>query len=225
MSLFRRLRSLFVLLPIVSVPSFMMSQQKTTAMPLPSAGHPVQLDDSWKIPDFSGIELVITGKQPLPRKIFRSGTSLRVETTPTLANLYVPSNDQVYRLTRFPDKTLGCIVMSGAQAKGLLPVPLELLTGTKVKRTPAGEETVKDHPCKIEDFEVTREDGKIIKSKVWEAEDLQGIPVKIESETEHGKFAALYGDIELGTPDKALFTPPEKCTPHEKMFQVAEQSK
>ncbi len=97
------------------------------------------------------------------------------------------------------------------QAK-MLPSPLELLQGTKVKRTPAGTETVEGHSCKVENVVVTRADGKTIESKVWEADDLKGVPVKIESQTEHGKFIAVYRDIVLGTLDKALFTPPDKCT-------------
>jgi hypothetical protein len=93
-----------------------------------------------------------------------------------------------------------------------------------VERTPAGKEVVEGHSCKVENVVVTRPDGKIIHAKVWEAEDLKGVPVKIEAQmTEEAKFSALYRDIVLATPDKALFTPPDKCTPYEKMGQVVQQ--
>jgi hypothetical protein len=69
---------------------------------------------------------------------------------------------------------------------------------------------------------VTRANGKTIESKIWLADDLKGVPVKIESQTEHGKFMAVYRDIVLGTLDKALFTPPDKCIPYEKMGKVVE---
>jgi hypothetical protein len=85
-----------------------------------------------------------------------------------------------------------------------------------------GTETVDGHTCKVENVVVTRADGKTIESKVWEAEDLKGVPVKIESHIEGGTLTAIYRDIVLGTPDKALFAPPEKCIPYEKMYQVAE---
>jgi hypothetical protein len=70
---------------------------------------------------------------------------------------------------------------------------------------------------------VTRPDGKTIESKVWEAQDLNGIPVKIESHIGEFTLSAIYRDISTETPDQNLFTIPEKCTPFEKMGQVAEQ--
>jgi hypothetical protein len=177
--------------------------------------------DQWKFPDFSAIQLMGPERRPLPAKVYWSGTSMRVDLTPALANLYLPATGKVYKLTVYPDKTRGCIVMRPDQAK-MLPSPLELLQGTKVKRTPVGTETVEGHSCKVENVVVTRADGKTMESKVWEADDLKGVPVKIESQTEHGRFMAVYRDIVLGTLDKALFTPPDKCTPYEKMGKVVE---
>jgi hypothetical protein len=183
----------------------------------------LKAQDAWNFPDFSAIQLLATAKQPLPMKVYLSGSNVRVETTPVLATLYTPSSKKVYRLTVYPDKSRNCIVMRSDQAT-MLPSPLELLQGTKVKRTPAGTEVVEGHNCKVENVVVTRPDGKVITSKVWEAEDLKGVPVKIESQTEHGKFAAVYRDVVLATQDKALFTPPDKCTPYEKMGQVVEDT-
>ena len=106
----------------------------------------------------------------------------------------------------------------------MAPSPLELLFGTKVMRTPAGTEVVEGHTCKVEKVVVTRADGATVEAKVWEAEDLKGVPVKIESRRGEGpKFDAVFHDVVLGTPDKALVTPPDKCTPFEKMWQVAPQ--
>jgi hypothetical protein len=79
------------------------------------------------------------------------------------------------------------------------------------------------HSCKVENVVVTREDGQTIELKVWEAEDLKGVPVKIESQLGSKKITAVYRDIVLGTPDKTLFIPPDKCTPFEKMGQVVEK--
>ncbi len=64
--------------------------------------------------------------------------------------------------------------------------------------------------------------AKRFESKVWEAQDLNGIPVKIESQLPQFKMTAIYRNIVPGTQDQALFTPPAKCTPYEKMWQVAE---
>lgn len=177
--------------------------------------------DPWNFPDFSAIQLMGPERRPLPAKVYWSGPSMRVELSPAIATLYLPASGKVYKLTVYPDKSWDCIVMRTDQAK-MLPSPLELLQGTKVKRTPAGTETVEGHSCKIENVVVTRADGKTIESKVWEADDLKGVPVKIESQTENGKFMAVYRDVVIGKLDKALFTAPDKCIPYEKMGEVVE---
>ena len=61
-----------------------------------------------------------------------------------------------------------------------------------------------------------------MESRVWEAEDLHGIPVKIESYIDQVTLRAVYRDIVVGSPDEKLFSVPDRCTPFEKMGQVAE---
>jgi hypothetical protein len=178
--------------------------------------------DPWNFPDLSATQVVQTGKFDMPMKIYRSGSSVRVERNAALSTLYVPATGKIYNLTTYPDGSHQCVVMRPDQAR-MMASPLELLNGTKVKRTPAGTEVVEGHTCKVENVVVTRADGKTIESKVWEAEDLKGVPVKIESQLPPRKLTAVYRDIVLGTPDKALFTPPDKCTPFEKMGQVVEK--
>src|SRR5437879_829454 len=107
----------------------------------------LQAQDAWNFPDFSAIQLLATAKQPMPMKVYLSGSNVRVETTPVLATLYTPSSKKVYRLTVYPDKSRQCVVMRNGQGTGM-PSPLELLQGTKVKRTPAGTEVVEGHNCK-----------------------------------------------------------------------------
>lgn len=107
------------------------------------------------------------------------------------------------------------------QAK-MLPSPLELILGRVVKRTSAGSEVVDGHSTKIEDVTVVEPDGKTVESRVWEAADLKGIPVKIESHLDGVTLRATYRDIVIGAPDEMLFRIPDRCTPFEKMGQVAE---
>jgi hypothetical protein len=178
--------------------------------------------DPWNFPDFTATQVIQTGKFDLPMKLYRSGSNVRVERSAALSTLYVPATGKIYNLTTYPDGSHQCVVMRPDQAK-MMPSPLELLNGTKVKRTPAGTEVMEGHTCKVENVVVTRADGTIIESKVWEAEDVQGVPVKIESHLPPRKLTAVYRDIVLGTPDKTLFTPPDKCTPFEKMGQVVEK--
>jgi len=191
------------------------------AMFVLASGAIVYGQDAWTFPDFSATQVFESRRTNMEIKIYRSGSSVRVERSAAMSTLYVPSKSKVYNLTTYPDHSHQCVVMNPDQAK-MLPSPLELLQGKDLKRTPAGTEVVQGHLCNIENVVVTRPDGKTIESKVWEAQDLQGVPVKIESHLEDITLSAFYRDIALGTPDQALFTIPEKCTPIEKMGQVVE---
>jgi hypothetical protein len=177
---------------------------------------------AWNFPDFSATQVLESRKADISMKVYRSGDSVRVDRSGALSTLYVPSKSKVYNLTTYPDHSHQCVVMKPEQAR-MLPSPLELLQGSDIKRTAAGTEVVDGHPCKIEKVVVTRPDGKTIESKVWEAQDLKGIPVKIESHVGEFTLSAVYRDISTETPDEQLFRAPEKCTPFEKMGQVVEQ--
>jgi len=185
--------------------------------------HAQASDNSLNLPDFSATQALQTAKQPMNTKIYRSGSSVRIERSAALSTLYVTASSKVYNLTTYPDGSHQCVVMKPDQAK-MVPSPLELLNGTNVKRTASGTEVVDGHHCKVETVVVTSGDGTTIESKIWTADDLKGAPVKIESKLPHETLTASYSDIVLGTPDKAMFTPPEKCTPFEKMGQVVEKS-
>jgi len=177
---------------------------------------------AWSFPDFSATQVFESRKADMAMKIYHSGSSVRVERSGALSTLYVPSSSKVYNFTTYPDQSHQCVVMKPEQAK-MLPSPLELLQGSNLKRTSAGTDVIDGHTCKIESVVVTRPDGQTIESKVWEAEDLQGIPIRIESHIGDITLAAVYRDISIGPPDQELFTIPEKCTPFEKMGQVVER--
>ena len=178
--------------------------------------------NAWNFPDFSATQVLESRKADISMKVYSAGDNVRVERSGALSTLYMPSKSKVYNLTTYPDHSHQCVVMKPEQAR-MLPSPLELLQGSDVKRTAAGTEVVDGHPCKIEKVVVTRPDGKTIESRVWEAQDLKGIPVKIESHIGEFTLSAVYRDISMETPDPHLFTVPEKCTPFEKMGQVVEQ--
>jgi len=176
---------------------------------------------AWSFPDFSATQVFDSRKAAMSMKVYLSGSSLRIERSDALSTLYVTSTSAVYNLTTYPDRSHQCVVMKPEQAK-MLPSPLELLQGSDVKRTLVGKENLQGHPCNVEDVVVKRPDGSTIESKVWEAQDLQGIPVRIESHIGDITLSAFYRDIVVGAPDHKLFAIPEKCTPFEKMGQVAE---
>lgn len=180
-------------------------------------------ENPWNFPDFSATQAIQTGKYEIPMKVYLSGSNVRAQRSSTLASLFTTANLKVYNLVEYPDGKRSC-VMATEQQLMMVPSPLELLFGSKAKRSPEGSEVVEGHPTKVEKVVVTRSDGTIIESRVWEAEDLKGVPVKIISKHPGGAtFIAIYRDIVLGTPEKVLVSPPDKCTPYEQMWQVVEQ--
>lgn len=181
----------------------------------------VQAQDGWKFPDFSATQVFQSRKSDMAMKVYRSGSSVRVERTAAMSTLYVPASSKVYNFTTYPDQSQQCVSMNPEQAK-MLPSPLELIQGKIVKRAAAGSEVIDGHPAKIQTVAVIQPDGRTIESKVWEADDLQGIPVKIESYVGQATLRAVYRDVVIGTPDRGLFTVPARCTPFEKMGEVAE---
>jgi len=187
-----------------------------------ASGSLVYGQDVLRFPDFSATQSFESRKAMMSMKVYHSRSSVRVERSAALATLYVPSESRVYNLTTYPDHSHQCVVMKPEQAK-MLPSPLELLQGTNVKRTPAGTENLDGHPCNIENVEVTRPDGSTIASRVWEAQDLKGVPVRIESHIGDITLSAAYRDISFDTPDQGLFTISETCIPLEKMGQVVER--
>lgn len=187
-----------------------------------ASGSLVYGQDALKFPDFSATQTFASRKASMSMKVYHSRSRVRVDRSEALTTLYVPSESKVYNLTTYPDESHQCVVMKPEQAK-MLPSPLELLQGTSVKRTPAGTETFDGHPCNIENVVVTRADGSTIVSQVWEAQDLRGVPIKIDSHIDDLTLSAVYRDISFDTLEQGLFTVPETCTPLEKMGEVVEQ--
>jgi hypothetical protein len=200
-----------------------------------AGGPPAQKSsEPFNFPDFTAIQKIATrgGPGTLLMKVYFSGSTVRVEQTSKIVNLFVTSTGKVYKMVTYPDKTTSCVVMRRDQ-RGFMVSPFEMLQGAKVERTPAGTDVIDGHDTKIEDVVVTRADGKVMKSQVWEADDFKGVPIKIVSEippdakAEPGaapfNIAALYGDIKFEKVDPALLTPPDNCTPIEKTYTVIKE--
>lgn len=87
--------------------------------------------------------------------------------------------------------------------------------GYTVERAISGQETVDGHACKIED--VTLSSPRLprpIKLRFWEADDLQGFPVKVEfmRPSKHDPII-YYKNVVLGPQDPTLFIYPKSCQP------------
>ena len=175
----------------------------------------------FQLPDFSATQVLHTAKYDLSVKVYRADADVRAQYTPTLARLYMPGRKAVYNLTQYPDGSRTCIAFPLNQGMGL-PNLLELLQAATVERTAAGTEVVEGHETRVERVVATTPDGRTSRFTVWLAQDLKGVPVKIESSDTGMKITAVYRDIVFATPDRALFTTPANCIPSDKMGQVAE---
>src|SRR5437763_1445585 len=184
-------------------------------------GTVAQGQQAWQFPDFTATQVFSSRNADVTMKVYRSGSSVRVEHSKALSTLYVTATSTAYNLTVYPDKSRQCVSMTRRQA-GTIPSPLELIQGKILKRSVVGSEIVEGHPTRVESVVVARPDGQKITSKVWLAKDLHGIPVRIESHLDRVTLQAVYRDVVIGMPSVDLFTVPEKCTPFEKMWQVAE---
>jgi hypothetical protein len=177
-------------------------------------------EPAWgNLPDFSATET----RGSLSWKILHSGPKLRVEPSSKAATIWAPEEDKVYNLL-FLNQGTTCIVMKTAQSK-MMRSPLQLVYGPNTTRTASTvKEVVDGHTCTVLDGVTTLPDGKI-NSKIWAADDLKGVPLRVDVYSDTGKMTATYHDVVVGTPEPGLFTLPSKCIPPEKAGQLAPGSK
>ncbi len=85
--------------------------------------------------------------------------------------------------------------------------------GYTVDRVPAGKETLDGHSCQVEDITVSSpKPGNPLKMRFWEADDLQGFPIRIDFERAGGKHSTVrYKNVLLGPQDPTLFIYPRSC--------------
>lgn len=168
------------------------------------------------LPNFSATET----KGSLSWKIYHSADRLRVQPSSTGATIWAPAEDKVYNLLLLPEKST-CVVMKTKQA-GMMRSPLQIAYGPNSHITPTDKKEVLDgHSCTIQEGAATLANGNRVSFKVWTADDLKGVPLRIELYGDRRTVSSTYHDVVLGTPEAALFTLPSKCVANEKTYQVA----
>ena len=161
-----------------------------------------------QIQEFSAVaEGGILTSDASPRHIYRSGNLLRAEAIDQHSYWVI-------------DLRSGDEHLVAARMCGKSPLPYSrafpfFLTGPEYKYevVPAGEETVDGHQCRIEDVTVKSPKLKFpVHLRLWEAEDLQGFPIKIENRPEHSPHRSwMYKKVDVGPQDPTLFIYPENC--------------
>jgi hypothetical protein len=146
------------------------------------------------------------------RRIYRSGNLIRLDF------------DGSYRITDL-EKVMTWGVDPHACVQIALPdagtFPFSAYRDFKVERALTAEkETVDGHLCAIENVTFLPPDSRplVVKMKLWEAEDLDRFPVKIEVEPTDPagrpieKVTLTYSNVSLRPPDEGLFQHPPNCT-------------
>jgi hypothetical protein len=85
--------------------------------------------------------------------------------------------------------------------------------GLTVERVASGKETVDGHSCQVEDVTISSPKmPRALKLRFWEAEDLQGFPVKVELQRVTGENRVIrYRNVVVGPQDPTLFIHPRHC--------------
>lgn len=181
--------------------------------------------EAYQLPDFSASQtLGPPNPRSQPWKVHHSKSKFRVEVTFGLADIYLPPGKEVYRLigTNRPDMMICFRLPDDEPARHS---PLQSLSGAMVQRTPVGSETLDGHPCKVSTAVITTPDGKTTRAKLWEAQDLQGFPIQIETPGEGAiPIQIRFSDVVLAAPDPALFVPPARCQTLEEAGPVVEDT-
>ena len=139
--------------------------------------------------------------------IYRSGDKLRMEGP---GKSYIVQDLAKDKDTRAISK-LQCMQMS---APFIRSFPFFMSgKGYKYEHVALGKETVDDHPCQVEEITVTVPPAKKhvpLILKLWEAEDLQGFPIKVETQSHR---TIEYRKVDFGPLDPTLFITPNECAP------------
>lgn len=177
--------------------------------------HPTQSD--FPLDKFKEFSAIMTGG-PLPMSdwdshIYRSGSLMRMQGQQAAPTFMIT---ELVKQETHGISASGCIRFKYAFSRSY---PF-MLAGpdNKYEVAPAGEETVDGHRCKVEDLTISSPKlPQPVKLRLWEAEDLQGFPVKVENL--HSHRVIQYKNVVLGPQDPTLFIFPEECQGTEEMVK------
>jgi len=170
--------------------------------------------NSYPLDAFTEFSAVMVGSREEPGEgteaghIYRSGKLMRME-DPGRRGYYITdqSTGETYGMSES-----GCMHDTHPFIR-VFPFNAASKPDTTVTRSPAGTETVDGHSCQVENATLSSPTfANPLKMKFWEAEDMQGFPIKIEFLLPSGRDAIVhYRNVVLGPQDPTLFIHPESC--------------
>lgn len=78
----------------------------------------------------------------------------------------------------------------------------------KMKKNRLGKETVDGHPCEKEEVTLTDDKGNEQRATIWEAQDMNKFPIKMQLSEDNTSVIMNYRDIKLGRPADSHFQAP-----------------
>ena len=134
-----------------------------------------------------------------------------------------PGFDKIIAISR-PDKKFIYQIMPGMQAYAEMAIP-EATPGQAAKdvtidRKSQGTETIENYSCEKVLNTVTAADGTKTEVLTWEAKELKGMPIKMQTEVADGKVTTLFKDIKTAKPPDSVFEPQAGYTKYGSMQEM-----
>jgi hypothetical protein len=144
----------------------------------------------------------------LDRHIYRSGKLMRMESDASVPEYYVTD---LAKQESHAVSARACL-QENYPYKFSFPFFVSR-RGSSYERIPIGEEAVDGHQTHVEDIVVhDPKNPVVVHFRLYEADDLQGFPIKIENRRDHAyPWVIHYKDVRLGPQDPSLFIFPAKC--------------
>lgn len=176
------------------------------AVPAASVRYPLDA-----FPEFSAVMVgsrVEAGEGTTEGHIYRSGKLMRME-DPGRRGYFITdlATSETYGISE-----MGCMHDSHPFVRSI-PFASASKPDVTLAKSPAGKETVDGHPCQIENITLSSPRfANPLKMKFWEAEDLQGFPIRIAISLPGGHDSIIrYKNVVLGPQDSTLFLHPKSC--------------
>jgi len=180
--------------------------------PPPAQSASVTTSSQYPLDRFQNFSAIQNGG-PLPgmeedRYIYRSGNLMRMQGDAAVPEYYI--TDLATQKSHAVSGN-GCLQM-GYPYKGSFPFFVSR-PGVTYEHLPSGEEIVDGHKCHVEDLTIhSPKNPVVLHFRLYEADDLQGFPIKIENRRENAyRWVIHYKEVRLGPPDPSLFMIPDKC--------------
>jgi hypothetical protein len=168
----------------------------------------------YPLDSFTEFSAVMVGSRVEPGEgtaeghIYRSGKLMRME-DPGRQGYFITdlTTGETYGMSE-----AGCMHDSHPFIRSF-PFSAVVKADATVTRAAAGKETMDGHSCQVENVTVSLPNfANALQMRLWEAEELQGFPVKIEFLLPGGHDPIIhYRNVVLGPQDPTLFIHPKSC--------------